>query len=160
MNQNQRDHGVNDTYQTGSFRPSKSHSGRWAFVLVAAILIISLARTMGLLQLLQLQVLNGNEDQSSQFANLSATEGGQLDPVQPPSAPHTSDVTLELEASPEAVGNVPQPGGMPLQDIYEKNIDSVVSIASQVGEGTVSGTGVVLSSRGYIVNQNSGDDPK
>ena len=54
---------------------------------------------------------------------------------------------LKLNPSPESVANVPQEGGMSWQDIYEKNIPSVVSITVR----GFSGTGVILSESGYIV---------
>jgi len=56
-------------------------------------------------------------------------------------------VEIDLQASPEAVANIPQEGGLSLQDIYERNIPSVVSISTNQG----SGTGVILSEDGYIV---------
>ena len=43
--------------------------------------------------------------------------------------------------------NIPQEGGLSLQDIYTQNIPSVVSISTDTG----SGTGVILSGDGYIV---------
>ena len=42
-------------------------------------------------------------------------------------------------------------GGLGLQDIYEKNIPSVVSITCTLSGGSGSGTGVVLSENGYLV---------
>lgn len=151
MNQNHRNQASNDTYQTGSTQPTGGHSGRWAILLVAAILMISITRTMGLFQLLQWQALNSSETVPSQFANLSATEAGGSDPLPPPAAPNRANVTVELEDAPTSADNIPQPGGLPLQEIYEKNIGSVVSITSQGAAETSTGTGVVVSSQGYIV---------
>ena len=48
--------------------------------------------------------------------------------------------------------NIPQEGGLSLQQIYQNTIDSVVSIVCTLNSGsTASGTGVVLSSDGYIL---------
>lgn len=151
MNSNQRNNASCDTYQTGRTHPPRSHSGLLAALLVIAILSISLIRSMGLLQLLQLHGLSAPEEGFSPFANLSETEGSHGDVPPPPNASFNGDMSLELENSPDSTDNILQPGGLPLQDIYEKNIDSVVSISCYTPDGTSSGTGVVLSAQGYIV---------
>ena len=58
---------------------------------------------------------------------------------------------MELTPSPSSVDNVPSEGGLPLQEIYLRSIDSVVSISCAMQGGSGSGTGVVLSEDGYIV---------
>ena len=58
---------------------------------------------------------------------------------------------MNMQDAPVSPENIPQKGGLPLQDIYEKAIDSVVSIFCTGKTGTSSGTGVVLSKNGYIV---------
>ena len=58
---------------------------------------------------------------------------------------------MELSPVPGQVDNIPQEGGLGLQEIYEKNIPSVVSITCTFSGGTGSGTGVVLSENGYLV---------
>jgi len=62
-----------------------------------------------------------------------------------------TDSSIALHASPQSVENIPQEGGMSLQDIYDKNIPSVVSITSSSHNGSSTGTGVVLTEDGYIV---------
>jgi serine protease Do len=47
--------------------------------------------------------------------------------------------------------NIPQEGGLSLQEIYAKTIDSVVSISCTLRGGSATGTGIVLTSDGYIV---------
>ncbi len=151
MEQNHRNNTNNDTYQTGSTRPPRSRSGLWAGILVAAILCISVARSAGLIRLYQLQLFANSAEDFSQFANLSETEGNPENALTPPTVAINADISLELEDSPASADNILQPGGLPLQDIYENNIDSVVSITCRSKDGTASGTGVVLSDKGYIV---------
>ena len=47
--------------------------------------------------------------------------------------------------------NIPQEGGLSLQEIYVRNLPSVVSITSQTPGGISTGTGVILTEDGYIV---------
>ena len=65
--------------------------------------------------------------------------------------PVKEEVTLQIHGAPEAVENVPQEGGLSLQEIYKKNIPSVVSISCTTRTGTSTGSGVVLSEDGYLL---------
>ena len=56
------------------------------------------------------------------------------------SAPQSSDTTFSDEES-----------ALCLQDIYSRVIDSVVSISSMTSSGTSSGTGIIMSSNGYVI---------
>ena len=56
------------------------------------------------------------------------------------SAPQSSDTTFSDEE-----------GALCLQDIYSHVIDSVVSISSMTSSGTSSGTGIIMSSDGYVI---------
>ena len=56
------------------------------------------------------------------------------------SAPQSSDTTFSDEE-----------GALCLQDIYSRVIDSVVSISSMTSSGTSSGTGIIMSSDGYVI---------
>ena len=58
---------------------------------------------------------------------------------------------LDLVPSETSVSTVTQDNGLSLQEIYAKNIDSVVSITCQLSRGSSSGTGVIFSAQGYIV---------
>ena len=58
---------------------------------------------------------------------------------------------IQNATSPVSAENVPQANGLSLQEIYQRNIPCVVSIACQYEGGSSSGTGVILSDAGYIV---------
>ena len=58
---------------------------------------------------------------------------------------------LALSETPEAVPNVPQAGGLSLQEIYQKVAPSVVSIAAMGRNGTSAGSGIVMSEDGYLI---------
>ena len=68
-----------------------------------------------------------------------------------PYAEAESYASMDLQQSPASVGNVPQEGAMSLQDIYTRNIGSVVSIICNRHGSSSTGTGVILSENGYIV---------
>jgi serine protease Do len=58
---------------------------------------------------------------------------------------------VELLPPVQSQENITQSGGLSLQNIYEKVIDSVVSITCALPGGQSTGTGVILSADGYIV---------
>ena len=138
-------------YRTGGTRPKKSRRGLLAIVLVAVIFFGGIITTMGLLNIHPFGLgeeqpenagVGFTEDATAPSADLTAIE----------SAPPVGDgVNIQLNPSPKSVENIPQTGGLSLQRIYEKAIDSVVSISCQSRAGASSGTGVVLSQDGYLV---------
>lgn len=142
-------------YRTGSTRPPKRYGGLIAGLLVAVIFLCGIAGALGLLNIrLFRQIQNQPDDQSpvifSQSGDVTQEPSVATAPTQtaPTGAP---DMTLELIQTPDSVENVPQEGGLSLQQIYEKNIVSVVSIVCTTDSGSASGTGVILSENGYIV---------
>lgn len=144
-----------DYYETGSTRPPKNHGGLIAVLLVTVIFLGGIASTLGILNFRSLTQLEDPDDVSTSVA-VSATSA-QDDTFADISLPNTyttagsEQSALELATSPLSVENIPQEGGLSLQEIYEQAIDSVVSISCTVSGGTSSGTGVVFSSDGYIV---------
>ena len=143
-----------DFYETGSTRPPKSRGGLIALLLMAVIVLFGIVTVLGLLNIrlfAQTQLpLAPSETGGAAFYpghTQDATTGTQP-AVQPPK---NSNTQLQLNKAPTSVENVPQEGGLSLQAIYEKNIDAVVSISCTLADGTASGTGVILSTKGYIV---------
>ena len=137
-----------DSYETGSTKPPKSRGGIIALLLIAVIFLGGISSALGIMNIKLFRQLreNGNSDMS--FFTPADTEDSQSGTEVPTDGSHnTSDVTVELNKTPEGVENIPQQGGLSYQEIYDKNIASTVSISCDTG----SGTGVVLSSDGYIV---------
>ena len=60
-------------------------------------------------------------------------------------------ICLDLQESVEGLENIPESGGLSLQDIYDQNIGSVVSISCTQQSGSSTGTGVIFQEEGYIV---------
>ena len=149
-------------YETGRTKPPKSHNGLIALLLVVVIFLSGLVSFLGVLNVklfAQLKALPQQEEEEpvSFISDTEETQPGQhfSDPTAPTEAlaeiPEEQSDTFLLNPSPSSVPNIPQEQGLSLQDIYEKSIGSVVSI-SCTGRGSGStGTGVVMTSSGYLV---------
>ncbi len=146
-----------DTYQTGCTRPPKSHGGPVAMLLAALIFLAGIVSFLGILNVRLFQRLNDRQKDPDSLSVLGSAGTASSDPeATVPSAADSTDTlpqeaSIQLEQPPQPVENVPQEGGLSLQQIYEKAIDSVVSISCTTGSGSASGTGVVLTKNGYLV---------
>ena len=141
------------TYQTGSTQPPKSHGGLIAVLLALVIFLGGISSALGILNIrLFRQISNAEATEATppvMFSNSTATLPTESNHIDPKPDLGSEDMELSLSTTPEGIPNIPQEGGLSLQEIYAKAIDSVVSILCDDGSST--GTGVVLSSDGYIV---------
>ena len=138
-----------DSYATGSTQPPKSHRGLVTALLIAVVFLGSIVSVLGFLNIRLLDQLNAqNGDGGMSFYEDAPPKDtdptGNNDPVATGTG---ADINLELNQTPDSVDNIPQAGGLSLQEIYEKAIESVVSVSCNTGTGT----GVVLDAKGYIV---------
>ena len=142
-------------YQTGSTRPPKSYRGLIAALLVLVIFLGGIVSALGLLNIRlfkQVSEQTLQEDDPVSFSQQTVESVSPTDAsADEQTAPTTGDTVLKIQKSPTSVENIPQEGGLSLQQIYTKAIDSVVSIICSGTAGSSSGTGVVLSRDGYIV---------
>ena len=148
-------------YETGRTNPPKNHRGIIAVLLVVVIFLSGLVSFLGVLNVklfAQLQALPDKEEEEkvSFVSETYPAEDVHLsDPSDPiaesSTVPPDQPDTFQLNPSPTAVPNVPQTEGLSLQDIYEKTIGSVVSIVCTGPGSSSSGTGVILTSSGYLV---------
>ena len=138
-----------DSYETGSTVPPKNNRGLIAFLLVAVILLLGTTTVLGVMNV---QLFTRLDESGSSSANFTPTEEASLPQQTDPTTVTTpaGDIDIDLNKAPGSVDNVPQEGGLSLQAIYEKAIDSVVSISCTLRGGTSTGTGVVLTQDGYI----------
>ncbi len=144
-------------YGTGPTDPPKN---KGALVALMLILIIFLCGIVTMLSLMNIRLFRElKTDKKQQELAISFTTEPteemveQMVPAQEPAAAVSSapNATMNLQAAPKGIDNIPQNGGMSLQDIYTQNIPSVVSITCQSSHSASSGTGVILSADGYIV---------
>lgn len=137
-------------YRTGSTRPRKKHSGMIALLLILVIFLTGLVSALGLMNVRMFRQLDNAKKQEEVSLSFSSQENTSEETEPAMDLPDT-DRSMDLEDSAPSVENIPQTGGMSLQDIYEKAIPSVVSISCIYSGGTSTGTGVVLTKDGYLI---------
>ena len=134
-------------YQTGNPDTGTSYRGLYITLIVVVILLVGVVSVMGLLniQLFRRVQELSPEDYVFQVARIADPEPTRE------TAPARQDLgdslQINLANAPTAVANIPQEGGLSLQDIYKNNIDSVVTVSTENG----SCSGIVISSCGYIL---------
>ena len=144
----------NGAYGTGRTKPPKTHSGIVAVLLVLIIFLTGIITVLGLLNVKLFQQLNTREEEDT--LSISFSEEPTASDLAPASQDQSrqdlcQDTSIDLQSSPKSVSTIPEKGGISLQEIYSKNIPSVVSIRTETGSGSATGTGVILSQKGYIV---------
>ena len=144
-------------WQTGSTEPPKSRGGLIALLLILVIFLCGIITLLGILniRLFQKLQLQQNQDLAISFT-VSETMNASLDtPEGSPEALSEEEdplqICLDLQESAEGLENIPESGGLSLQDIYDQNIGSVVSISCTQQSGSSTGTGVIFQEEGYIV---------
>jgi len=146
-------------YGTGRTRPPKNRGGLVAVLLVIVIFLGGLVSVLGILNVKLFTQLKNQSKEPKDSLSLVAQPGenrletspaaAQEDPLVSPT--EESGIHVELAPSPDAIPNIPQEGGLSLQQIYADNIHSVVSISCTLPGGSSTGTGVILTKDGYIV---------
>ena len=145
-------------FGTGNTSPPKSHSGVIALLLILVIFLSGIVSLLSFMNIKLFQELTQQQKQAHSDSPMSISD--QDFPLQATQSPVPNvttpshiqeDVSIHLNKSPQSVENVPAPGALSWQEIYEKNISSVVSIITTSNAGTQTGTGIILSERGFIV---------
>ena len=134
------------TYRTGSTKPPKKSGCLFAGILIFLIFAIGIISCLGLINIR----LWRNIDVSEPNETVSIVVSDPEDEEQQPTA-ISENPSVGIADSPISYENIPQEGSLSLQDIYEKVIDAVVSISCNLPGGSSTGTGVILSTDGYIV---------
>ena len=145
-------------YGTGPTEPPPSRGGLVALMLILIIFLCGIITVLGILNIRmfrQMKVQEKEEELTISFTT-EPTIADHTAPTVSPNAPaavsEEAFSSMQLQSSPQSVDNLPMEGGMPLQEIYSRNIGSVVSITSTgYNGGKSTGTGVILSADGYIV---------
>lgn len=153
-----------DYYETGSTKPPKNHSGAIAVALILLVIYIGGYSTAGRLHASRENQVKSAEPTLAVQAQIVTDFSAEVPETEPaetaemasanglmPQMSYGGSYQMFLSASPESVENIPQEGGLSLQEIYIKAIDSVVSIRTEGQYVSATGTGVILSNSGYIV---------
>ena len=143
-------------YGTGRTDPPKSRGGLVALMLILVIFLCGVITVLSILNVKLFHQLKIQEEKelAMSFSNAETVPEETQPPImetEPDSARVSQGASLDLHSAPVGVENVPTEGGISLQEIYARNIPSVVSISCMLSNGTSSGTGVVLTENGYLV---------
>ena len=139
-------------YGTGRTQPRKNHGGLIAFLLILVILLSSIVGILGTMNIKLFAQLKARklEDNAMTFSDQGQTASYFLDPSESTDSieTHESDsASIDLQPTPESAENYAEEDALSWQEIYDRNIVSVVSILCD----NTTGTGVVLTSDGYII---------
>ena len=141
-------------YGTGRTEPPKNRGGLMALLLILIIFLCGIITVLGVLNVKMFHKLRLQEEKELAISFTTAeTEPMQTEPITIAESvsPGNPTASMELQQSPTSTSNIPPEGGLSLQEIYSRNIDSVVSISCMLNGGSASGTGVIFSNQGYII---------
>ena len=143
MNNKNRDPWDMGVYRTGSVEPPKQGSALVPFLLIAVIVLAGVSTVLGAMNIRLSNKLN--QKQEGLMLMEDATEA-TLRPTGNSKQPEGS-FSLDLQDAPTA-DNVPQSGGLSLQEVFSSNIPSVVCVSGAAGQ---TGSGVIIGAEGYII---------
>ena len=147
-------------YETGRTRPPKKKGCLTPLLLMTVIALSGLVSVLSFLNVRLFAQLNTakakHEDTVSIVREIEESKESETTETIPEetalAAPAAeSQPHLDLVPSETSVSTFTQEQGLSLQEIYARNIDSVVSITCTYRNGSTSGTGVIFSEEGYIV---------
>ncbi len=169
MNSESWDSGV---YGTGPAEPPKCRNGLIALLLVMIIFLCGIITVLGILNIRlfsQLKVKQSEQELAMSFSQLTPAETTGAAAAEAASAEEAPALgaeqenaniaadadnrsALTIQSSPASVENIRQEDALSLQEIYERNFPSTVSISCVLTNGSTNGgSGVILSEDGYLV---------
>ena len=147
-------------YSTGTARPPRKRTG--LFVLMTLLLIL-LSVVVSLLMSLRIQIAKSADGKIALYVTdgNSAEKSEETPATQTPSTAEQAPESMAIPAPEVAVGSsaslqISEPAEegtetLSLQQIYQKVIPSVVSIINQTATGEITGTGIIMTTDGYII---------
>lgn len=138
------EHFDDQIYQTGQTAPPKSRGGLIAALLAIIILFGGIISIMGLVNISLFRQLMGADKDAAALAVVEPDSDGSQSTME---ATRSGEQTVYLNPSPQSVENIQQEGALSLQQIYTQTVDSIVSVETDL----MTGTGVVLTSDGYVL---------
>jgi serine protease Do len=137
------------TYRTGSTKPPKKSGCLFAFLLMLAIFSLGIFSCLGLFNIQLWRNIDVSDPNETVSIVVSSQPEEEIEENQ--AAKTSEDPHIGIGESNISYENIPQEGSLSLQDIYEKVIDSVVSISCSLPGGSSTGSGVILSEEGFVV---------
>lgn len=147
-------------YETGRTCPPKNHEGLIAALLILVICFGGIASALGIMNFRLFRQLQEEQEDDRGVTISFTNETGdptqstsmETEPSESADVSSKTEEKLTINQSPEGLPNTADTqDGMSFQEIYVKNLPSVVSIICTLQNGTASGTGVIFSQTGYIV---------
>lgn len=145
-------------YVTGRTQPPKNHGGLIAVLLILIIFLTGIVTALGIMNVRLFQRIHAQEEEENAAIAFAAEQievTAEAEPETEP-VPETlgeeapeKDISLDIRHVPEV--EAAAAAELPLQDIYERCIPSVVSVVCNLRNGTSTGSGVVLSDDGFLV---------
>lgn len=153
-----------DYYGYGSGRPPRRcrrNRGGWWLLLLLVLVIGGVVGVLSRFSVnlrqtgtgVTLSIQSPSSQSDSDSTADTATVEGDLAVMQPSAGSPGSGPKLTVTETPTTLPETPSDGaqGLSLQAIYRKCIPSVVSIISTQRSGSTTGTGIIMSSDGYII---------
>ena len=156
----QEQEGFEDSYETGNTKPPKRQGCFMAGILLAAVLCGSVASLSLFGQRGQSDSTTPSRDPYDLVNAHETTDPQQLPTLgqedwstTPTTVPDETEQTPQMVISPVpgTVPNIPQEGGLSLQEIYAKVSPSTVSITAMSFGGSSYGSGIIMTESGYII---------
>ncbi len=137
-------------YETGSTRPPKNHGGLITMILLAMIFGIGIIGIcVSNIEAEPKIPENIDEEKIGSLGDFLEAQTRPTEPVEPKVKEKWEQ--MMISNTPESVPNVTKEGALSLQEIYEKVNPSVVSVTAEISGSKSSGSGVVMSKKGYII---------
>lgn len=138
-------------YQTGNTDPGKSHRGIFAILIMVVILLGGIVSVLGFLNVKLLgKVMELSQD--DYVFQVTRSDPQTTQPTEPETPREQPQLQLQLDQTPIPATDTLPVQELSLQDIYNRNIQSVVTVTG--GAGSTSGT--VISECGYILTSYRG----
>lgn len=133
-------------YGTGPLRQRKRNT---MLIAVLLVIVIFLCGVVSILSILNIRLFQALSRRNEQEAIISVAD----------TAPTTPEETMEQDAPESFIALPASPSAeasseaeeLPLQEIYARNIPAVVSIITKTHGASATGSGVIISTDGYIV---------
>lgn len=143
-------------YGTGNTMPPKNHSGLIALLLILVIFLSGIVSVLSFLNIRLFQQLSRQHtDEVPEYPLFVASSGPAEDASRNPGPDPTegaqAQVSISLFQSPQSEDNIPEPGAEAIQDIYARARESTAGILSSTTAGTIPGSAVALSEKGYLL---------
>ena len=141
-------------YGTGPMDMPKKPGGLTAVLLVLIIFLCGIVSILGVMNVRLFRQLQAQEEDTPSISfTTGATTPVEIVPRQEEVVTYATEepMSIDIHQAPQGEETPMEQTGLSLQEIYSRNLPSVVSISCSGSGTSSSGTGVVLTEDGYLV---------